>query len=196
MIKTTAMILDELRDYSSPKDKLARLSKKGVYIPIVRGLYETDRNINPYLLAGVISSPSYISFEFALSYYGFIPERVEVITSASFDKKKKKFYETNFGLFTYKDVPKKAFPYSVNVVEESGYYYKIASPEKAICDKLYDEKPLANQKELLYLLEEDLRFDMDMVLGLDVKVIDQLSELYGSTNVRKFSKLIRRLKYE
>lgn len=38
MIKTTAMILNELNSYTSPADKLTRLVKDGKYIPITRGL--------------------------------------------------------------------------------------------------------------------------------------------------------------
>ena len=59
-------------------------------IQVVKGLYETDRNVPPYLLAGSIYGPSYISFEFALSYYGLIPEMVRVVTCASFEKKKRR----------------------------------------------------------------------------------------------------------
>ncbi len=196
MIKTTAMLLNELKDYKSPKDKITRMVKNGIYFPIVRGIYETDKNVNPYLLAESIYGPSYISFEFALSYYGFIPERVETITSASFNKRKKKTYKTNFGTFTYKDVPKKAFPYLINLIEEDGYYYKIAKEEKAICDKIYDEKAISNQKDLLYILENDLRIDIDMITKLDIDLIENLSNYYGSRNVKIFAKLIRRLKNE
>ena len=54
MIKTTAMLLEELREYGSPKSKLARMAERGECFPITRGLYETDRNAPAYLLAGSI----------------------------------------------------------------------------------------------------------------------------------------------
>lgn len=63
--------------------------------PMVRAY---DVGTPPYLLAGSIYGPSYISFEYALSYYGMIPEAVYIVTCATFDKKKK--YETAFGTFT------------------------------------------------------------------------------------------------
>ena len=84
------MILEELRDYANPADKLSHMVKRGEYFPIVRGLYETDRTVPGYLLAGSIYGPSYISFEYALSYYGLIPEAVYTVTCATFEKKKKK----------------------------------------------------------------------------------------------------------
>ena len=67
MIKTTAMLLEELKNYASPKAKLSRMARKGECILITRGLYETDRSVPAYLLAGSIYGPSYISFEYALS---------------------------------------------------------------------------------------------------------------------------------
>ena len=74
MIKTTNMILAELSSYTNPKAKLSRLVKEGTYIQIVRGLYETDRGVPRHLLAGSIYGPSYISFAYALGFYGMIPE--------------------------------------------------------------------------------------------------------------------------
>ena len=108
MIKTTEMMLEELKEYSNPAAKLSRMAKQGECFPIVRGLYETDRTVPGYLLAGSIYGPSYISFEYALAHYGLIPETVYTITCATFEKKKKKRYETMFGTFIYRDVPSEA----------------------------------------------------------------------------------------
>jgi hypothetical protein len=68
MIKTTAIILEELKQYASPASKLSRMVKKGEYIPIIKGLYETDASTPGYLFRGVftdrltclLSSPSHI----------------------------------------------------------------------------------------------------------------------------------------
>ena len=83
------MLLEELKNYASPKDKLARMVERGKCFPVVKGVYETDRNVPAYLLAGSIYGPSYISFEYALSHYGLIPEAVYTVTCATFEKKKK-----------------------------------------------------------------------------------------------------------
>lgn len=89
MIKTYAMLLNELIRYASPADKIARMVQEGKLILIVKGLYETDKTVSGYLLAGSIYGPSYLSFEYALSYHGLIPEAVYVMTCATFEKKKK-----------------------------------------------------------------------------------------------------------
>ena len=64
--------------------------KKKEIIPIVKGFYETDSKIPGHYLASIIYGPSYLSFEFALSYYGLIPEAVYHFTSATFNKRRRK----------------------------------------------------------------------------------------------------------
>lgn len=193
MLKTTAMMLEELKEYASPKTKLSRMVQNEECIQVVKGLYETDRNIPPYLLAGSIYGPSYISFEFALSYYGLIPEMVRVVTCASFEKKKKKKYETPFGIFTYRDVPSEVFACYTELKREGDYWYRIASPEKALCDKLYTMRPVRNTKELFAMLFDDLRIDISELQKLDRAVIEELSEKYHATNIRKLCILFRRI---
>ena len=39
MIKTTAMLLQELQSYRNPRDKLARMVQNKECIPIIQGLY-------------------------------------------------------------------------------------------------------------------------------------------------------------
>lgn len=193
MIKTTAMLLDELGDYANPHTKISRMVEKGELFPIVKGLYETDRHVPPHLLAGSIYGPSYISFDYALSHYGMIPEAVYTITSATFEKKKKKRYTTLFGTFTYRDVPPKAFPLDIRLVQEGDYFYRIASPEKALCDKLYTIAPVANLREMQVLLFEDLRIDDEALENLDRDLIVAFGEKYHSTNVKKLAAFLRRL---
>ena len=190
MIKTTAMLLEELNHYASPANKLARMAAGGEPVPIVKGIYETDRTVPGYLLAGSIYGPSYISFEYALSYHGLIPEAVYTITCATFEKKKKKKYETPFGTFTYRDVPSGVFPLGLKIIREGDYYYRIASPEKALCDKLYTLSPISNTKEMRRVLVDDLRIDENELKQLDYKVLEEYAEKYHTTNIKKLAVLM------
>lgn len=194
MIKTNTMLECELKQYASPADKISRMVKEKKIFPVIKGLYETEKSTAGYLLAESIYGPSYLSFEFALSYYGFIPEGVYVFTSATFEKKKKKIFTTSFGTFTYRDIPSKAYMYGVNIVQENEYWYKIATAEKAICDQLYKTKTVANYSELESLLFDDLRIDNSLIKNLNVEDISELSGKYGSINVQKFSSWLRRSK--
>lgn len=193
MIKTTAMILDELHGYANPSNRLARMVAKGDYIPIVRGLYETDPHVPSYLLAASIYGPSYISFEFALSHHDLIPEAVYTVTCASFEKNKRKVFRTPFGIFTYRDVPSKAFPVGLELKKEGDYYYRIATAEKALCDQLYILPPVANIQELTALLLDDLRIDEADLRDLDQDVIESYVGRYKSTNIKKLVSFLRRL---
>lgn len=193
MIKTTNMMLEELKAYANPKAKLSRMVKQGECFPITRGLYETDKSVSGHLLSGSIYGPSYISFEYALSYYGLLPEAVYTVTCATFEKKKKKKYETVFGTFTYRDVPSEVFPLELKLVQEGEYFYRIAAPEKALCDKLYTLPPVSNKVELESLLFEDLRIEETELQKLNADKIKFLSPGYHSTNVKKMVTLIRRI---
>ena len=193
MIKTTSMILEEMNQYASPSDKLSRMVKSGEYIQIVKGLYETDKSTPGYLLAGSIYGPSYLSFEFALGYHGLIPEAVYTFTSATFEKKKRKKYNTPFGAFTYRDIPSKAYSFGLEIIQEGSYSFTIATAEKALCDQLYKKKSVANYKELQALLFEDLRIEEQELRKLSLEDISLLAEKYHSTNVKKLSSMMRRI---
>lgn len=193
MIISNNMIKMNLIDYSNKNTKLARDVKNGKYFKIVKGLYETDSNTAGYLLAGSIYGPSYLSFDFALAYYNLIPERVVTYTSATFSKKKKKEFNTTFGNFSYRDVPNEVYPYGINLMQEGNYFYQIATPEKALCDKLYTITPLANIQDMKLLLIDDLRIDESDLKKLNLNDIEILSKLYHSTNVTLLTKYLRRL---
>ena len=192
MIITNNIAKNNLGKYSNKDTKLSRDVRDGKLIKIVNGLYETDANTPGYLLAGSIYGPSYISFEYALASYGLIPERVTTITCATYDKKKKKQFKTYFGTFTYRDVPKDAYPEEIILKEENNYSYQIATPEKALCDKLYTLKPLGNYSNLEKMLFDDLRIDTLEFSKLNIDKIEKLCDLYHSTNIKLLSKYMRR----
>lgn len=192
MIITNRIAKNNLHNYLNKNTKLGREVKEGKLIKIINGLYETNANTPGYLLAGSIYGPSYISFDYALAYYGLIPERVDVVTSATFNKKKRKKYMTHFGTFTYQDVPKNVYAEEIILKKENQYIYQIASPEKALCDKLYTLRPLKNMENLETMLFDDLRIDEDIFNTLSVDVINKLSDLYHSTNVKLLANYMRR----
>lgn len=57
MIKTTAMLTNELKEYINPTAKVRRLVDGRELVPVVRGLYETDRNIPGNYFAPIIYGP-------------------------------------------------------------------------------------------------------------------------------------------
>ncbi len=190
MIVTTLNLKEKYKNYTDVNGKIKRDIDKGFLFPLVRGIYETNSHTDGFLLASYIYGPSYLSFEYALSFHNIIPERVVVYTNATFNKRKSKFYQNHFGLFTYKDVSKDAFPFMVKVYEEDSYVYFIASPEKALCDLLYIKKPVSSMRELKMVLFEDLRISRDVFDQLDFEDILFLSSKYISNNIKYLKKYI------
>lgn len=193
MIKTTNELLFQLQEYKNPKTKIQRLVKEGKLFPIRRGIYETEENVSMFLLAGTIYSPSYISFASALSYYGLIPERVYACTSATQNKNRMKTFHTSFGDFYYRDIPEDAYPYGVLWKQESDCYsYLIASPEKAICDMLYIQKPVYSMKALEEMLFSDLRIDEDEFANLNYQDMEFLCPKYHRTTLNVLEKYLQK----
>lgn len=190
MIVTTLDLKEKYKKYTDINGKIKRDIDKGILFPLVRGIYETNSSADGFLLASYIYGPSYLSFEYALSYHNIIPERVVVYTNATFNKRKSKSYQNHFGLFTYRDVPKEAFPYMVQVYEEDRYAYFIASPEKALSDLLYIKKPVRSIKDLKMVLFEDLRINKTMFDQLNFEDILFLADKYISNNMKYLKKYI------
>ncbi|MBQ9448540.1 MAG: hypothetical protein IJU60_01535 [Acholeplasmatales bacterium] len=190
MIKTIEMLLYEYRNYSNVYNKISLEEKNNNLIKLKRGLYETNKDADPFTIANVLLSPSYISFETALAYYGMIPERVYAIKSASFKKNKKKEYKNFFGLFLYQDINSNAYPYDINEIEIDGTKVLIASREKALLDMLSVISPRNNKNELLDLLFDDLRIDEVVFDELDKNRMIELCDLYPSKTIKLFKKYL------
>ncbi len=192
MIVTTSMLKEHYNSYANPLDKIKRDAKSGVIFRINRGVYETDGNVDPYLLAASILSPSYLSFDFALSYYGLIPEKVVSITSASLNVRKNKTFINAFGRFEFSDIPSEVFSEGITYIENGSYTVKIATKEKAICDSLYKWRVVKNVAQLKELLFTDKRIDEMVFSTCDFELMSRLAALYHKTNINLLIKLIRK----
>ena len=122
------------------RNQLTRWQKQGLIFRLKRGLYilnEADRKINPsrLFIANELLSPSYISTEYALSFYGLIPEKVEDITSVT--TKKTTCFKNVFGTFYYQHLNIPSFLGFKQIRDEAGLPVFIAEPEKALVDFFY-----------------------------------------------------------
>ena len=191
MIISVDALTQRFQNYTDVKGKIRREVQRGMLVQVARGLYETDPRADGKYLAGDIYGPSYLSFDYALSVYALIPEMVyNTYTSATYCKEKIKRYENAFGIFLYRDVPATVYPLGIELKAENGYSYQIATPEKALCDKLYTLSPVYSVKALKELLFEDLRIDADAFHALRRNDILQLAPLYRATNLKLLAKLL------
>jgi predicted transcriptional regulator of viral defense system len=177
------MLMQHLREYKKPRDKITRLMISGSIIRIKKGLYtfgpDFQRNSpSVEILANLIHPPSYISLEYALSKYGLIPERVYVVTSICL--KRPRVFKTPLGTFSYKKRPLSIYPTGIKQVQvpDEGNYL-IAEPEKALVDFLFQTSEIKDVLEMKEYLYENLRMELLDLRKLNKKSLIEILHLYG-----------------
>jgi predicted transcriptional regulator of viral defense system len=164
--------------------------KHGRIIALKRGIYVLGEDLRKKplsmgFIANYLLTPSYLSLEYALSYYDLIPEKVTVYTSVTTKKTTK--YKTPVGIFEYRSVKESLFSGFTKKVD-NGQDYFIAYPEKALLDFFYFHKDLKGlQGEF-----ESFRFQNLEILNM--KRFNELRRKYNrKTNsiAQSFMKFIR-----
>ncbi|MDD5672605.1 MAG: hypothetical protein PHC61_00455 [Chitinivibrionales bacterium] len=125
---------------SNLKVQLSRWRKKGKLLRLTKNfavLNEADRAIFPSrpFLACELYKPSYISLEYALSFYGLIPARVADVTCIT--TKKTMTIINTFGTFIYRHCKIECFTGFTAQKDEAGLQFYLAEPEKALVDFIY-----------------------------------------------------------
>ena len=148
-----------------------RSVKEGILIRIRRDLYLISSKIkdykpNAFELAPLIYGPSYISFESALGYHGWIPEAVPIITCASSKRSK------NFNTIFHVGV-------SLIKIDKSNMF--IADPWKAIADLIYVKK--RNWPNII-AFSNDMRIEMDFLQYSDIKLLNKLAVFYPNNRTK------------
>ncbi|PIQ42625.1 MAG: hypothetical protein COV52_02380 [Gammaproteobacteria bacterium CG11_big_fil_rev_8_21_14_0_20_46_22] len=149
------------------------------YLQRLRRDYYLIRNItnkpmiNMFELAQLIYGPSYISFESALSYHNWIPERVSTTCSATI--KQSKSFNTPVGEFSFEKIPNDSFKLGVAYTKEENTRYLMADPWKAIADMIYCRK---KRWESINDLMFDLRIEEACIKNHKLGLLAELSNLY------------------
>lgn len=172
---TRPVILDMLKDYKRPNDKISELIKSGELTPLKKGLYipgiKTDlTGPETFLIANHLWGPSYVSLESAMSYWGLIPERVYEIKSITMKLSKK--FKTPKGRFSYRFMPSPYYSFGIRSIELSpGQVALVALPEKALCDKIIATTGLVLRSpvQTRSFLLDDLRIDPEWLRKLNLR---------------------------
>jgi predicted transcriptional regulator of viral defense system len=180
-------LMSALSDYASPRDRVTSLLRSGTIVRVKKGIYvfgDAYRR-EPYcreLLANLIYGPSMVSLEYALGYYGLIPERVEVMTSVTTGRAKR--FETPIGLFTYRPTP--TLSVGGARLEIGSSRFLMALPERALADRIRDDRRAGGrtQLEIAQYLFEDLRIDEAGFLAMDVALMSELALTLQSRKVQ------------
>lgn len=196
---TTEMIKPILeQEYEQPIIKINTMVKKGELIRLKRSVYALgleyrDHPLNMIAIANILHKPSYVSYEYALSYHGLIPERVYTVTSATTYRSEE--YTTDVGAFSYKKIPLKAYSLGIDwKFDENEGGYMIATAEKALCDKIYADKRMVNRNkdEIFEYLEDDLRIEWEELKKIDTTLLWKISMAYSSPNLRNIISSIKK----
>jgi len=183
-------LLSALRDYRYPRNRINKLLRRGDVIRVKKGIYVFGERyargpVSREILANMIYGPSCVSLDYALHYHGLIPERAEAVTSVTTGRSRR--FLTPFGLFAYRRIPVRAYPVGIQRVElEAGRGFLLASPEKALADKLREDHGNAIRTPgiMRSYLFENLRIDPEAFARLDPELMLLLAIRYRSSKLR------------
>jgi predicted transcriptional regulator of viral defense system len=184
------LAMDRLAGFGAPRNKIRNLCRSGDLVRVKKGLYVAPTfpgrapEVSPLVLAGLVYGPSYVSLESALAHHGLIPERVNEITSVT--TKRAKRFDTPMGRFTYHPISEAAYSYGVTLASAAGGSFFLASPEKALCDRIARVRQLTAVRDIPALLEEDLRVDVDLARTLSVPEVREIARRYRKRSVSAF----------
>ncbi len=174
----------------SLRKQLNEWTKKGLIIQLKKGLYtlnDEDRMVplNREIISNVLIEPSYVSLEYALSYYGFIPERVGQLTAVT--PKKTQEFVNKTGVYSYRSIKNKAFLGFREEQTSSGFSFFIATKEKAIVDFLYfNVLTLPNFTKKIF--EENYR--LQNIEALDEGKLNEYASFFNNKKLEKLVSLL------
>jgi len=173
-----------LSRYKQPREWINRMVKKGVLIRLKNGFYFIADRIKqpiPYeQVANLLYGPSYVSLEWALSFYGMIPERVHTVTSMCLGRAKE--YHTPVGDFVY--YPLNSASYSIGIERKSSPDlvggFLIASPEKALADLVFKTCKGLDKTQIKLELLESKRIDIETLRNLNKAALNEILQTYNT----------------
>jgi len=168
---------------------IRRAIQAGYLNRLCRGLFQITSKINAikpnaFEIAQFVYGPSYISFESALSWHGWIPEGVRVITSAA--TKPAKETTTPIGTFSYERIPVKIFSLGVSHIQLETESFLMANSWKALADLIYVRK---NDWPNISHISEDLRIEREDFAESNLKLLKQLANQYPNQRTRHYLNL-------
>lgn len=166
-----------LSGYSNKRCKIASMLKKGEIIQLRRGLYTfptvlRHEPLSMGVLANSLYGPSYVSEDFALSYYGLIPEVPCLVTSISLGRSRN--FCTPYGTFAYRHCHSCCYSVGITRQGTGRNCFLIATPEKALFDKILHDRRF-DGGDIIQYLYEDLRLEEDMLQQLDRNILHELA---------------------
>ncbi|MCQ2397293.1 MAG: hypothetical protein MJ106_06320 [Lentisphaeria bacterium] len=183
-----------LSEYSNVRCKIGRMLSNGEIIRLRKGLYTfpaymRKHPLNSGIVASMLHGPSYLSLDYALSFWGMIPESVCTVTSVTTTRPR--VFLTPVGRFEYLSMMSEAYSIGVMMIEAKHGNFLMATKEKALFDKAYFDRRFTGDGIEDYLFE-DLRIDSESLFGLDCEVLTQL-QMVARGRMKKFVSFLQRI---
>ncbi len=183
-------LMDVLKAYKKPRDAVTKLLKESKIIRIRKGLYcfgaiWRRHPLSIELLANLVYGPSIISLDYALSYYGFIPEQVKTITSVV--PGRRRFYDTPVGNFSYNHLSLHFFSFGITLEKTNQNQWLIMQPIKALADKVWTDKRFKPSSPASFAdyFFQDLRVDEAVLLSfIDESVLMETEQHLSSRKIK------------
>ncbi len=191
-------LLNLLADYRKPRESILRMVKKEELIRLKNGFYliadkiKSDSNtIIPYeQVANLLYGPSYVSLEWALSFYGMIPEKVYTITSMTLGRKK--IFETPIGEFVYYPSPISSYPIGITLLQSPDFVggFLMATPEKALADLVFKTCKDLDKAQIKQELMESKRIDQEAFRQFNKGLLVEIGRSYRAKSVNYLVDLV------
>jgi len=184
-------LLNLLADYKKPREAILRMVKNEELIRLKNGFYLISEKIThgssrviPFeQVANLLYGPSYVSMEWALSFYGMIPERVHTITSMTLGRNKE--YSTSVGNFSYYTLSSESYSIGITQKKSPDFIggFLLASPEKALADMVFKTCKNLDKDQLKDELLESKRMDQKSFHELNKDLLENIAKTYHSKHV-------------
>ena len=167
-----------------------RALKDGSLIRVKRGAYMLGREyrseaVHPFAVAQSLVPGSYVSFESALAFHGWIPEAVFVTASVSPGRKTHAFETADFGQFGFHPLALREYQFLVGVERSSfnGLTAFVARPLRALMDLVAFRKSRWSGLEWLTI---GMRIDEELLLATKLKEFAALKPVYKHKGAHEF----------
>ena len=191
-------LLQLLAEYKKPREAILRMVKNEELLRLKNGFYlisekitQNSAQIIPFeQVANLLYGPSYVSMEWALSFYGMIPERVHTITSMTLGRNKE--YHTPIGDFTYFGLSNESYSIGITQKKSPDFVggFLIATPEKALADTVFKTCKNLDKEQLKEELLESKRIDRECFKELNKDLLGGIAKSYHARHVSYLADLV------
>lgn len=167
-----------------------RAAGKGEILSLKPGLYCLNREFNaspphPFIIAGILHGPSYVSMESALWHHQMIPEALYQVCSVS--EERSRIYKTPLGVFSFFRIPCNYLKAGVKAERIDGNDWAfVAKPLRAIADLVYRYRGITWKKDGLRFLTDSLRIEIEDLRNVSLKDFKKVYDTFRNKRVRGY----------